>query len=116
MAKGKPDKALAVLRALIAATPRDGARLAEQHDKTTGATLGIFEVAFLGEVPLKHLRRSSAQHKVRALVVPGATVAVGRALDLDTRVYCSSGAGCKSTHVLALCLSLALCVCVCGWG
>lgn len=67
-AKSKNDDAVRVLRSLVDAKQQEIAELsggdaeAEAAEKTTGGTVGIFEVLLMGTVPLKQfrLRRTSS--------------------------------------------------------
>eukprot|EP00040_Diaphanoeca_grandis_P035098 m.219698 g.219698 ORF g.219698 m.219698 type:complete len:709 (+) comp33302_c0_seq1:191-2317(+) len=54
--KTKNDQILKTIEALVQARPKPAVSEADKHEKTTGQTLGIFEVRFLGQLPLKHLK------------------------------------------------------------
>lgn len=59
--KSKNEVIVETINTLQAARPKPPpATEADKHEKATGATLGIFEVNYLGEVPLNHLRLSMA--------------------------------------------------------
>ena len=48
----------AVLQALLSARskPPAAAVEADKHERTTGGTLGIFELSYIGQVALRHMR------------------------------------------------------------
>eukprot|EP00039_Didymoeca_costata_P007053 m.95908 g.95908 ORF g.95908 m.95908 type:complete len:708 (+) comp13521_c0_seq1:241-2364(+) len=58
--KAKAEVIITTINALRDSIPRIDESDADKHEQTTGQTIGIFELGFLGTVALKHFRESVA--------------------------------------------------------
>ena len=82
--KSKNDVIVQSINTLLATRPKPPpVTEADKHEKTTGATLGIFEVNYLGQVPLNHLRLSlaitgSEELQMRKQLSESVTYALGK--------------------------------------